>query len=141
MHDEVIMYQSSHQQGYCSSAISDTSPIITHYHLQLTTLVGVPHSQPLLPSSSLLYPFPPHLPTPSPLTCLWWRSSCLLPPSPPHCQQCSLPLHCGLSQGTAQNGAHVHLSDKRADTTRNAVNTNQQHTTQTILYLSTAKNA
>ena len=51
MCDEVAMHQSGHQQGYnsCSytSAISDTTPIITHYHLQLTTLVGVPHSQPL----------------------------------------------------------------------------------------------
>ena len=56
------MHQSGHQQGYnsCSytSAISDTTPIITHYHLQLTTLVGVPHSQPLLLLLIPLVPLP-----------------------------------------------------------------------------------
>ena len=81
----VTIHQSGHQQGYNScpytSAISDTTPIITHYHLQLTTLVGVPHSQPLL---LILIPLLPLPSTPSPLTCIWWRSSCLLPPSPPH---------------------------------------------------------
>ena len=80
-------------------------------------------------------PFLHTLPLPYPLTRLWWRSSCLLPPSPPHYGN-ALCLHCGSPKGLSRMVLTCTLGRRNVTVhiTENNTLTHYRYMTCTVVY-------